>query len=205
MAHKTFISYKYTDARELRDRIIHALGADATYYTGENSDSPDMGDLATATIKRKLSDMIYSTSVTIVIISPNMKKSKWIDWEIEYSLKNSTRNGRQSQTNGVVGVVMKVNGGYDWFIHPSINCHGAPVVGYDMDLVYPIIANNHFNSEPKRWHCAQCQTYDWLKGSYIEFVKEDDFLANPSKYIEDAYEKSEVGESGYRIQHTRNA
>lgn len=27
--------------------------------------------------------MIYSTSVTIVIISPHMKESNWIDWEIE--------------------------------------------------------------------------------------------------------------------------
>ena len=35
---------------------------------------------------------MYDTSVTIVIISPNMKKSKWIDWEIEYCLKDNTKN-----------------------------------------------------------------------------------------------------------------
>lgn len=29
MAHKTFISYKYSEARELRDKIIEALGDDA--------------------------------------------------------------------------------------------------------------------------------------------------------------------------------
>lgn len=33
--------------------------------------------------------MMFDTSVTIVIISPNIKKSRWIDWEIEYSLKES--------------------------------------------------------------------------------------------------------------------
>lgn len=32
MAHKTFISYKYSEAQALRDRIIVALGEDATYY-----------------------------------------------------------------------------------------------------------------------------------------------------------------------------
>lgn len=32
MAHKTFISYKYSDAKGLRDRIIESLGSDATYY-----------------------------------------------------------------------------------------------------------------------------------------------------------------------------
>lgn len=50
MAHKTFISYKYSESRELRDRIIKAMGSDAAYYTGETSESPDMSDLKTATM-----------------------------------------------------------------------------------------------------------------------------------------------------------
>ena len=44
MAHKTFISYKYSEAQNLRDRIIKALGDDASYYKGETSDSPDLTD-----------------------------------------------------------------------------------------------------------------------------------------------------------------
>ena len=76
MAHKTFISYKYSEARELRDRIINALGDDATYYKGENSESPDLTDTSTENIKKVLKDMMYDTSVTIVILSPNMKESK---------------------------------------------------------------------------------------------------------------------------------
>ena len=111
MAHKTFISYKYSEAQELRDRIIEAMGDDASYYQGETSDSPDLTDTSTENIKRVLRDMMYDTSVTIVIISPNMKQSKWIDWEIEYCLKKITRKDRTSQRNGVVGVIMKVNGG----------------------------------------------------------------------------------------------
>ena len=39
MAHKTFISYKYSESQDLRDRIIDALGEDAAYYKGETSDS----------------------------------------------------------------------------------------------------------------------------------------------------------------------
>ena len=101
MAHKTFISYKYSESRELRDRIIQAMGSDAAYYTGETSESPDMSDFKTATIRRKLADMIYATSVTIVIISPHMKESNWIDWEIEYSLTQTTRNDRTSRINAV--------------------------------------------------------------------------------------------------------
>ena len=44
MAHKTFISYKYSEAQDLRDRIIDAMGDDAQYYKGETSDSPDLTD-----------------------------------------------------------------------------------------------------------------------------------------------------------------
>lgn len=52
MAHKTFISYKYSEARELRDRIIEEMGEDAQYYKGETSESPDLGDLKTESIKK---------------------------------------------------------------------------------------------------------------------------------------------------------
>ena len=166
-------------------------------------DRDDVVDDAFNEIKEKLADMIYSTSVTIVIISPHMKESNWIDWEIEYSLTQTTRNDRTSRINGVVGVVMKVNGGYDWFIHPRINCHGTQVVTYDNSLLYPIVSNNHFNSEPEQWHCSQCKTFDWLNGSYIEYVKEEDFLLNPSMYVENAYTKSQNGGAGYRLQRTR--
>lgn len=53
MAHKTFISYKYSEARSLRDSIIKSLGEDAFYYQGETSDSPDLTDKSTETIKKK--------------------------------------------------------------------------------------------------------------------------------------------------------
>lgn len=32
MARKTFISYKYSEAQDLRDEILESLGDDATYY-----------------------------------------------------------------------------------------------------------------------------------------------------------------------------
>lgn len=99
MANKTFISYKYSESKELRDRIVEALGDNVKYYQGETSESPDMSDRTTDYIKERLKDMIYSTSVTIVVISPNMKSSNWIDWEIEYSLKQIKRNDRTSRTN----------------------------------------------------------------------------------------------------------
>ena len=44
MAHATFISYKYSESVDLRDRIINAMGEDAIYYKGENGFSPNKSD-----------------------------------------------------------------------------------------------------------------------------------------------------------------
>lgn len=203
MAHKTFISYKYSESQDLRDRIIEALGKDADYYNGETSDSPDRTDCKTETIKKNLRDMMYDTSVTIVILSPNMKASKWIDWEIEYCLKNITRKGRTSHTNGVVGVISKVNGSYDWLKYSVIKPDGCQVSRYHTEKLYDIINNNRYNQYPKVYNCNICKCVDWLDGSYIAFVEEDDFLANPQKYIDNAYNKSENDASGYKIEPTR--
>lgn len=199
MAHKTFISYKYSEAQGLRDDIIDALGDDATYYQGETSDSPDLTDTSTENIKRVLRDMMYDTSVTIVIISPHMKESKWIDWEIEYCLKNETRKDRTSHTNGVVGVIMKCNGGYDWFKQNTINSDGCHSSSYDESFLYDIIKNNRYNQNPQKYSCPICKTVNSLTGSYISFVEEEDFLANPQRYIDNAYNKSENDAAGYDL------
>lgn len=203
MAHKTFISYKHSEACELRDRIIKAMGEDAMYYQGETSDSPDKGDEKTAQIKKYLSDMLYDTSVTIVIISPHIKESKWIDWEIEYSLSLNTRKGRTSRRNGVVGVIQKVNGSYNWFKYTINKPDGHEVNGYHTELLYPIINNNRDNRVPKEYHCSECKSIDALTGSYISFVEEEDFLANVNKYIDNAYQKSENDAAGYDIHPSR--
>ncbi|MGM9529694.1 MAG: TIR domain-containing protein [Phascolarctobacterium sp.] len=203
MAHKTFISYKYSEAQDLRDRIIDALGEDAQYYKGETSESPDLTDTSTENIKKNLTDMMYDTSVTIVIISPNIKKSKWIDWEIEYSLKNITRKGRTSHTNGVLGVIMKVDGDYSWFKYTVNHKDGCTATNYHEEKVYDIINKNRYNQKPKKYSCDVCKTVDALTGSYISFVEEDEFLKYPDKYIDNAYDKSENDAQGYDIVKTR--
>lgn len=192
MARKTFISYKYDEAKDLRDRIINALGDDATYYQGETSDSPDLTDKATETIKEHLKDMIYGTSVTIVIVSPNMLLSNWIDWEIAYSLRECKREDCYSHANGVVGVIMNNwLGDTSWIATHHTNADGCKSVSHDATKLFSIINNNRFNQTPKEYACENCRTVDALSGSYIALIDEDDFLSNPSKYIENAYEKSQ--------------
>ncbi len=203
MAHKTFISYKYSEAQKTRDAILEAMGEDAVYYQGETSESPDLTDTSTENIKRNLRDMMYGTSVTIVVISPEIKKSKWIDWEIEYSLKKISRNDRTSHVNGIVGVIQKVDGGYDWFKSYVQNHDGHEVVRYKANLVYDIINNNRFNQNPKEYACKKCRSVNELTGSYISYVEEEKFLNHIDKYIENAFKKSQNDANGYDIKPTR--
>lgn len=186
MAHKTFISYKYSEAQFTRDRIIRALGKEATYYQGETSDSPNLADYKTATIKDRLKAMIYSTSVTIVIISPKMRQSQWIPWEIQYSLYSVPRAGIISHTNGIVAVVQKNKGGYSWFA----NIKDGVKYYSEMAYVPNIILNNRYNVKLKKFKDEATKTYNSLWGSYISYVTEDDFIKKPHLYIDNAFEKS---------------
>lgn len=189
MARKTFISYKYSEAQELRDKIIEKLGNDSKFYKGETSNSPDLTDKATETIKTYLKEMIHGTSVLIVIISPNMKKSNWIDWEICYALKEITRDDKTSRINGIVGVIQKIDGDYDWLIGSGIKDDGCNYITFDRTKLYSIINNNMYNSNPPIYHCEDCKIWCSDKGSYISLIEEDEFLKDPNKYIERAYEK----------------
>ena len=193
MARKTFISYKYSEAQDLRDEILESLGEDASYYQGETSESPDLTDSSTESIKENLKDMMFATSVSIVIISPNMIKSDWIDWEIEYTLKEIKRGETKSRTNGLVGVVMKVDGSYDWLISHNKKDDGCNSRYTDKTKLYNIINSNRFNNITEdKYSCSTCKSYDWLTGSYMSIIKEDDFLNDSTKFIENAYDKSQI-------------
>lgn len=199
MAHKTFISYKFSEAKDLRDRIIEALGDDAIYYQGETSSSPDLTDYATETIKAKLKDMIHGTSVTIVVLSPNMKASRWIEWEIKYSLRSTTRKDRTSHRNGVVAVIQKDNGSYEWFRYFKNADDGCKVCYHYDYKTFDVIRKNTFNQNPPIYSCDKCKCVSLLTGCYITYVTEDEFLSRPDFYIENAFSKSQNNASGYDL------
>lgn len=192
MAKKTFISYKFSEAQHTRDAIVEALGNDADFYMGETSDSPDLSDEKAEAIKEVLKDMIHGTSVTIVVVSPNMLQSNWIDWEIKYSLQEASREDRISHRNGVVGVVQKVNGGYGWLSSNSYCIHNNSTnTQHNNSIMHPIIYRNRFNQTPLECICAPCRTVNRLTGSYISLISEDDFLTAPGVYIDNAWSKSQ--------------
>lgn len=145
MGRKIFVSYKYYDADVERlsskydvesfngKGMLTTARSYVTYieqnilansdniYKGEHKDE-DLSDKSDDYIWEKLKDKLYDTSVTIVLISPNMKvsnrweRSQWIPWEIAYSLRKVPRNGRTSHPNAILAVVLPdKNGNYEYY------------------------------------------------------------------------------------------
>lgn len=147
MGRKIFVSYKYkdNDVAELPNVMQptwpcdyvnyikeHILGDD-DIYKGEQSDE-DLSVYSDEYIKNHLKDKIYDSSITIVLISPNMKepyrsqRSQWIPWEISYSLRYETRCDRTSHNNAILAVILPDKSGkYEY---------------YDKNNLFPILKDN---------------------------------------------------------------
>ena len=175
MGRKIFISYKYLDYDvkmlteatqptwpcDYVDYIQKQVLAADDIYKGEKSDE-DISDWPEYKIWAHLKDKIYDSTITIVLISPNMKeqgrweKSQWIPWEISYSLRETTRNDRTSHNNAILAVILPdKNGSYDY---------------YNTVKLFPILKAN-------------------IDNGYICVVTWEDFLWYPQMDIELAFEK----------------
>lgn len=175
MAKKIFVSYKYADkdvepigfdySTTARDYVTKLQSQMKRLQYGINKgekDDEDLSYLSEDTIWSKLKDRIYDSSLTIVLISPNMKEygkheySQWIPWEISFSLRETTRNDRTSHSNAIVSIILpNCNGSYEYFK-----------------------SMKHFNILKSN-----------IDNGYIEVVKWSDFLRHPQYYINKAKER----------------
>lgn len=181
MGKKIFISYKYADSdvkpldreyakgtvRDYVDEIRKNYLDDTDIYKGEE-DANDLSDFKESTIETKLKDKIYDSSITIVLISPNMKENidendQWIPWEISYSLKKNNKNNRTSQHNGIVAIILPNSAGnYEYFIKDS-DCGPNCCIQYQTHETFEIIKNNIHNkkSGTSSWCNVLKKKYFW--------------------------------------------
>lgn len=206
MGRKVFISYKYGDTsvqrlsrtpwneitkvRDYVDELQDLFDKEDQINKGE-LDGEDLSNFKNDTIKSKLRDKIYDSSVTIVLISPNMKdwwkaeSEQWIPWEISYSLRETTRNDRTSRRNGVLAVVLPDNNGsYDYMLENKTCCTTGCTL-WHTEKLFNILKANMFNIKEK--HQANCSIGDNVYTgfvSYIDMIRWDTFIGNIVGWIE---------------------
>lgn len=175
MGYKYFISYKYrdTNVKELPNvrgvtRVRDYVDYIGNFVLGNNyinkseSTDDDLSRLGDDYIWTVLKDKIYDSSVTIVLISPNMKnpgqwqRSQWIPWEISYSLRLTTRDDRTSQRNAILAVVL-----------PD---HNGSLEYYDPQNLFPILSQN-------------------IRCGYVHVTSWHAFINNPGSEIKRAIER----------------
>lgn len=209
-ANNVFVSYKYHDSNVeslcgsktiVRDYVNHLQDifdkSEKVYYRGEEDDN-DLSDFTDDAIRHHLSNMIFYTTVTIVLLSPNMydrslpENKQWIPWEISYSLKETRRESGKSHMNAILAVVLPDrNGKYDYAVDQH-DCHRK----IHTDRFFPIMEKNMFNiKKPEMDSCkCGCRVYRGVC-SYIPLVTWSDFIKDHSRYIRMALDNKENWES----------
>lgn len=222
MGRKIFVSYKYADsnvykltsdndyigalgtctARDYVDELQKYFDSTDDIYKGE-SDGDDLSQLSEDTIWEKLKNRIYDSTLTIIMISPNMKENwktesnQWIPREVSYSLKETSRkdkngNSVKSRSNALLAVVIPdMSGSYSYFTGKK-SCCTSSCTYYNTDILFSIMKNNMFNHKnPDVKECNMGSTVYYGESSYMYCVKWCDFIADVGGYVDKAFEINE--------------
>ena len=217
MGKRIFISYKYWDKQVYQDQSLEKIEREyflevtprsyvnklqkklstSDHLNMGEKDDEDISSFKEETISSKLRDKIYHSTITIVLISPGMKDAnqsddnQWIPWEIAYSLKEHTRDGRTSKTNALLAIVLPdIKNSYNYFLEKRTCCITGCTF-YNHIWGFGIISRNLFNQKNSRTEtCARGDTTFYGNCNYIVSAKWSDFIENIDLYIDQAIENN---------------
>lgn len=196
---KTFISFSYEDRNQsLVDEIKKIL-------TNKNiivdlSEKEDRSEFANETIWKHLEARIKKCSITIVLLTTDLFegnnhklnyypgsfiKSGWIYNEISASLRNWDEN----KINGIIAIYEP--GAKKYILNKNhstcMHCYNSEV--QMIKLKNEILIKNMFNVNRQLKINKNCDYFDSYNDHFISLVSLSDFKNNPSKYVENAFEK----------------
>lgn len=199
MGRNVFVSYKYWDnsvrqfdkeeetiVRDYVNIVERVLEKTSEYYYRGEKDGEDNSELDYDLVKGIISDKIFRTSITIVLISPKMfenisETKQWIPWEISYSLRNKYRFDGNSYMNAILAVILPDRKGkYNYAIR---SCNGGIFV--KEKAFFEILLANMFNRKYTR-HTVDCYGNPKYvpQESYVVLAKWNDFYNNPDYYLD---------------------
>lgn len=213
MGNKIFISYKYADdnvqplkptseqnlfrfiepqpttARDYVDIIQRKLDRDGNHINKGEKDNESLEDFADETIRSKLADKIFDSSVTIVLISPNMKdywkleKDQWIPWEIAYSLRNKRRSDNRSKRNAILLVALPDRNGHYDYVNRT---------GFYFDIIQNNLNNLHTKYHSYRLKDNKCSQSYMLRCNWDQFISNVDGWINAAIEIKENCDKYNI-------------
>lgn len=126
--HRVFVSYYHKDDQGYKDALVKWAKENNVFTDGsvDTGDIPD--DWDDQKIRETIRDEYLSdTSVTILLVGPNTRHRKHVDWE----LYSSMYDGKVNKKSGIVVVML-----------PETGCNGCHIpYANEKNQIYPEISN----------------------------------------------------------------
>lgn len=193
MATKVFISFRFSDGKEIKDELVDLF--DESTEVINRSEDVDRSQMSKDTIQEYLYEKLKDTSVTIVLLTPEAVsyRKNWIgnydDWlydELRYSLEDRNNN----RTNGVVAVY--TDDAKDMILESSSHycAHCQKTKSCRTLKSFDNLARKNMLNIKQSYKKNPCNDlYDDSHDSYISLVSLEEFKQDYTKYIDNAKDK----------------